>query len=154
MPKTGLKSWENKMPDESKNNDNENEKERGLQFAAGQAAFRPFFLGWALQSFKEVEQMDDQALAKFLKIEPANLSRLSLCRRPETTDPLSFRRDVLQIAARFGVAPASLANLLRRAEAYKVAGTAPPAHTTLLAARDHNPGEEPEQEPHPEPEDA
>ncbi len=117
------------------------ERENFLTHAAKRMAKRPFFLGSALESYQEYEQLDEAGLASYLGIEATQLSRLGLCRRPDPTSS-TFRQDVTAIAQRFGFPPNKLANLLRRVAAYEESENTTPGF--LMAARDRE--DEPESE--------
>ncbi len=111
-----------------------------LARAARRAADRPFFLASALFAYARAEGLDEPALAARLGCAVESLPAILLCRRP-TGD--TFRQDVEQIAARFALDSARLAELLRLAEALEALGTAvEPAPTLLAAARDEEEAEE------------
>jgi hypothetical protein len=118
----------------STNDENLEEKERLLSLAASKAAKRPFFLAAALETYKHIENLDENGLAEVLKLEVGQLSRLGLCRRPDVNNSQTFRRDIEAISQKFGLAPALLGNLLRRVAAYEAKQTDPPGF--LMAARD------------------
>ncbi len=110
-------------------------KEVAMQYAARKAAGDEFFLGSAIQLYQRKEALDDKALAHFLGIAPELLHRLALCRRPYSTDPTTFRRDISSIATKFAIETRQLAALLRRAEAYEASRS---TSTYLMAARDYD----------------
>jgi hypothetical protein len=104
-----------------------------LEYLAGRASERPFYLGSTLALFAESEQFDDSGLCRFLSCPVGTLPLLRLCRTPDEA-PTDFRRDVQKIAERFGVNTDALAEAVRRGQALrrlrKTSGG------TLLAARD------------------
>jgi hypothetical protein len=96
----------------------------------------PAFLAAALADYARSERLNERALAATLGCSPETLTPLRLCRRPRA-DPGAFRADVERIAARFGIRPAVLAQVLRRADV--LAGMREPELSDrglLLAARD------------------
>ena len=117
--------------------------ETALDFAARKAAQDPFFLGSAFKTWQAGEQKDEAAVAVYLGIAPELLSRLALCRRPNSRNPADFGREVSRIAEHFGIAPAALANLLRRADAFEAQTATQKQPGYLMAARDYE-EEEPE----------
>jgi hypothetical protein len=85
-----------------------------LTYAARRAQERPAYVAWALARVQARERLSDEALAAQLGITSVDLPRLALCRRPR---PDQWDTDLAQIAARFGLAPAPLATLLRAVDA-------------------------------------
>lgn len=111
-----------------------------LERLAGRVANDPLFLAAALTRYAQSEGLDDPALAAALGCAVATLTPLRLCRMPRPEAPL-FRQDVEQIAARFGVMPDLLAEVVRRGQS--LLHLQDPANRTrdepagfLLAARD------------------
>jgi hypothetical protein len=94
----------------------------------------PFFLASTLALFARSEELDDEALCRFLRCPPESFAMLRLCRTPDE-DPSVFQRDVKRIAERFGTDENALAEAVRRGHALqRLRQTA--AGGTLLAARD------------------
>jgi hypothetical protein len=116
-----------------------------LRRAAQRAGARPFFLAAPMLAYAAAEALDDAALAARLGCDVAHLPALLLCRRP-TGRGAAFRADVERIAQRFGLDVASLAEVLRLAEALEALAKAPQAGQAglLAAARDRD-DEEPDQ---------
>jgi len=83
---------------------------------ARRAQADPFFLAWALKEYASDEGLDEPGLATLLGCPVETLGPLGLCRRPRPA-PSRFHQDVDQIAARFGVKAAVLAEIVRRADA-------------------------------------
>lgn len=81
--------------------------------AAERASHQPGFLASVLLPFARANNADDIALADYLDCSLSDLPALLLCRRP-VPGP-SFYADVEQIAARFGLDPAWLAEVIRLA---------------------------------------
>src|SRR5579884_1004704 len=96
--------------------------DRLLRRAAITVGDRPTFMAGALARYREIEGLDEAGLARRLGVEPEQISRFALCRRPR---PDRFRADVEAIATRFGIAPEQLANLLREVDALSALDTAP-----------------------------
>lgn len=97
-----------------------------------------FFLASALADYARTEHLDEQRLAKELGCSMEDLVSLRLCRRPRP-HPESFRREVNQIASRFGARADILAEAVRRSDALRAmrAGSTGEKGGTLMAARDH-----------------
>jgi transcriptional regulator with XRE-family HTH domain len=103
----------------------------------------PFFLAAALKIYRESEQMSDNELAREIGCSTNALPLVALCRWPRSMPP-AFQRDVEQIAARFGLNPAALAQVVRRAAALSALRDGPAAEAgLLLAARDREPAPTP-----------
>ena len=117
-----------------------------LRYAARRAADRPFFLASVLREYQELHGMDDDALARELNCTPVDLPRLGLCRCPGIDtpgpNPAAYRADIDRIAARFGLAPISLARIIREVDTVRKlrATDAPRDAGRFLAARDREPG--------------
>lgn len=109
-----------------------------LKLARRKAAGRPFFLAAALETYCQLEQIDQAGLAARLGLPAEQLDRLGLCRRPDPANPAAFQRDIRAICERFGFAPTRLANLLRRVAGYEASQAEPPTiNNYLMAARDY-----------------
>jgi len=91
-------------------------QERLLARAAERTAARPAFLGSLLETYREMEAMDDSQLADYLGCPMEALPRVALCLRPAPAPP-RFRDDVERIAARFALNPDRLATLVRHVDA-------------------------------------
>ena len=97
----------------------------------------PAFLAAALADYARSERLDERGLAAALGCPPEQLSALRLCQRPRAEPAGQFRRDVEQIAARFGVRADVLAEAVRRSDALAALRRATDsARGTLMAARD------------------
>lgn len=108
----------------------------------------PFFLASALAAYAHSERLDDHGLARVLGCPPATLTPLRLCRRPRP-EPAAFRADVERIAGHFGLDPAALAQLVRRADALAglrdtAVGVGRDDAGLLAAARDRDDDESPD----------
>lgn len=110
-----------------------------LNHLANRVAADPLFLANALAEYARSEGLDDNGLAAALGCRLEDLTPLRLCRtpRPETAD---FRSDVAAIATRFGIDPATLAEVTRRGQGLAKLRTATRSTAAdpgfLLAARD------------------
>jgi hypothetical protein len=112
-----------------------------LRHAATRAAHDPFFVAWALETYRAGEGLDERTLAWGLGVAAAALPKLALCRRPASADA-TFAADVQQIATWAGVDVDHLANVLRYAESVEALRRVQPggvAGGALLAARDAAP---------------
>ena len=109
------------------------------------------FMASAMAAYQADEHASDSALASYLRLETAQLSRLALCRRPDPASP-DFGEQVRQIATFSGADLMALAALLRRVSALGtlrgLAGRATSAEADpmiarglLAAARDREPNE-------------
>lgn len=110
-----------------------------LRRATASAEDDPFFLGAALATYQAGEGLGVAALVQRLGCSPADLQRLVLCRRPDSSHA-GFADDVRRIADWAGVDADCLVNIVRYAESvwalrekWKLTGQASGA---LLAARD------------------
>lgn len=108
--------------------------ERLLRRAAARASEDEFFVASALAAYKSERELDNAELAAWLGCDASRLTRLGLCRRPETRSQ-GFGAEVQQIAAYAGVQPLALASLLKEVSALSALRVAEPS-ATLLAARD------------------
>jgi hypothetical protein len=109
-----------------------------LERLARRAEQDPFFLAAALHAYARSSDADDRALAAQLGCPTGALTRLRLCRTPAPAAP-AFWQDVERIAARFGIDPHTLAEVVRRGQSLVQLRSAeacggPPAF--LLAARE------------------
>src|SRR5262249_59305673 len=86
-----------------------------LDHLANRVAADPFFLAFPLAEYARSERLDDSALAAALGCRVEDLTLLRLCRMPRD-DPAGFRADTAAIAERFGIAPAKLADAVRRGQ--------------------------------------
>ncbi|HJZ59223.1 MAG TPA: hypothetical protein VKE74_30035 [Gemmataceae bacterium] len=112
-----------------------------LDHLANRVAADPFFLAFPLAEYARSERLDDSALAAALGCRVEDLTLLRLCRMPRD-DPAGFRADTAAIAERFGIAPAKLADAVRRGQGLARLRAAAPATAEtgfLLAARDDEP---------------
>ena len=119
-----------------------------LDVLARRVQIDPNFLAAALADYARSERLDENGLAAALGCPPEQLSPLRLCRRPRAEPAAQFRRDVEQIAARFGVRAEVLAEAVRRSDALIALRRAAPAERgTLMAARDREEGPAPADNP-------
>ncbi len=100
-----------------------------------------FFLASALADYARSEHLDERGLAGALGCSEEDLVSLRLCRRPRP-QPESFRREVNQIASRFGARTDVLAEVIRRSDALRTmrARSTEKTSGTLMAARDRRRG--------------
>ncbi len=110
-----------------------------LEALARRVQSDPAFLAAALADYARSEGLDEHGLAKALGCAPGQLAPLRLCQRPRAEPAGQFRRDVEQIAARFGVRAAVLAEAVRRSDALRaLRGAGMGEQGTLMAARDRD----------------
>jgi hypothetical protein len=95
----------------------------------------PFFLASTLALFARSEELDEEALCRFLRCPRESFAMLRLCRTPDK-DPAAFQRDVKRIAERFGADVDALAEAVRRGQALQHLRQTATEGGTLLAARD------------------
>lgn len=95
----------------------------------------PFFLASTLALFARSEELDDDALCRFLRCPKESFVMLRLCRTPDE-DSSGFQRDVKRIAERFDVDADALTEAVRRGQALQRLRRSSSAGGTLLAARD------------------
>ena len=95
----------------------------------------PFFLASTLTLFARSEELDDDALCRFLRCAKESFVMLRLCRTPDE-DSSGFQRDVKRIAERFDADVDALAEAVRRGQALQRLRRARSLGGTLLAARD------------------
>lgn len=95
----------------------------------------PFFLASTLALFARSEEMDEEALCRFLRCPRESFAMLRLCRTPDE-EPSAFQGDVRRIAERFGTDENALAEAVRRGQALHRLRQAATGGGTLLAARD------------------
>jgi hypothetical protein len=108
-----------------------------MHHAAARAAAREAFVASALAEYQALNGLDQRDLAAWLGIDPAKLTRLALCLRPEGTG-MQFRKGIRQIVAATGVDGDRLAALLREVEGVRALRGMPggAAPGMLMAARD------------------
>ena len=112
----------------------------------------PAFLAAALADYACSERLDEHGLAAALGCPPEQLSPLRLCRRPRAEPAGQLRRDVEQIAARFGVRADVLAEAVRRSDVLAaLRREATGERGTLMAARDREDDAAPADDPSGEP---
>ena len=95
----------------------------------------PFYLGWYLARYSEIESTDAPGMAVDLGCLPEVINTMSLSRSPRAESP-HFRHDVEAIAERFQVRPDRLANIVRTVRVHS-------QDAFLMAARDREPGDGP-----------
>ena len=105
-----------------------------LDDLARRAALDPYFLGFDLAVYADAETLDDAGLAQALGCEPGALTMIRLCRAPRE-ESAAFRRDVEQVAERFGADAGQLARVVRHARAVRALRSSA-GRGGLLAARD------------------
>lgn len=103
-------------------------------YAAGRASDDTFFLGHDLREYRELAELDEEGLAKFLDCSRGALVSLALCRRPDPNGP-SFRANVEQIALHCRTSAQQLAKLVREVEAVRAMRTVPELQSQLPRAR-------------------
>lgn len=96
------------------NADEEAEKERLLEYVAYKAAIRDgeFFLAAAVEAYQATHQLDRATMASWLGITSKELSLLSICGKPNKTDPEKYARDIATIAAKFQIEEAKLTTII------------------------------------------
>ena len=115
-----------------------------LAWTADHAGADPFFMAHALRAYREMFDLDEEGLAKFLHCSSEALVRMALCRQPEMTST-TFRADVEQIAAYCGADAQRVAELVRQTDAVRSLRGVPapvPMSTPagmMVAARDRGP---------------
>ena len=57
-----------------------------------------FFVGWTLDKYQVLHDIDKESLTEFLECTPDGLNRLALCRQPDDEDP-KFQEHVRRVAA-------------------------------------------------------
>jgi hypothetical protein len=105
-----------------------------FELAAMRAARDPFFLGHDLREYRDISELDDEGLARFLECSKEGLMRLALCRRPDP-GKASFRPDVEQIALHCGASTQKLAALVREVDAVRTMRGAPQLQAPLAQSR-------------------
>jgi hypothetical protein len=109
----------------------------------------PFFIGKALSDFGVFKKMDHHALAKWLKCDLTDLTRLTLCRMPNDEND-RFQSDVRKIAEFASCDANQLVQLLREIngiKAFRSTTNNNSLNGLLMAARDRK--SEREKENHP-----
>ena len=86
----------------------------------------PNFMGYVLAVYQAQERMDDSALAEHLDTTLDMLSRLALCKRPETIS-VEFADQVRQIATYINADPVMLANVVRQVDSLEELAKRPKA---------------------------
>jgi hypothetical protein len=124
------------------------------EYLLKQAAFRAvefdFFLAKILRMYEKLENLNSLEVAQNLGCTPDTLTRLALCRRPDSNDPHKFKADVERIADHFNLDSIKLANLVRYVETMQNLSQSPELADTvvdqgmLLTARDEDLPSEPE----------
>lgn len=112
-----------------------------LKHMAERVKADPFFLAYALAGYAAAESLDDVGLAAVLGVGVEDLTRLRLCRAPREK-PAERRDDITQIASAFGIAAATLADVLNAGRAVARLREKRPAADrggAFLAARDGEP---------------
>lgn len=97
-----------------------------------------FFLACPLRLYADSEGMDENTLMRTLGCTQETLVLLRLCRTP-AVECMQFQNDVRQIASKFNVDLAVLAEAMRRGQAILHLRAQGLAGGTLLAARDTEP---------------
>lgn len=126
--------------------------DKNFNLAAQWAIQHDFFVASVLARYSSIKQIKPEEIAPLLGCSQEDLSRLSLCRKPNTETPFSFRKDVEQIASYVGIDRTRLAQLFREVESLEALQSAPQnskaklAPSVLVAARDHTEQEVPENE--------
>jgi hypothetical protein len=125
-----------------------------LRLAAERASQHVFYLAFSLLAYARAERLDDAALAERLGCGLEQLPALLLCRRP-TGEGAVLRADVEAIAARFGLSPVRLLQVLRHADALVSfeRARADRAGGLLAAARDREADDPDPLHDHPSPAD-
>ncbi|CAG0947699.1 hypothetical protein ANRL1_04441 [Anaerolineae bacterium] len=114
------------------------------------------FIAWALATYRKQEKLNDRELSEQLGASDELLTRLALCKRPNSASP-QFADQVRKIAEYSHVDVARLAMVLRQVESLHELSKRPRSEATsvepnlvplrsglLAAARDHDESEEPE----------
>jgi hypothetical protein len=108
------------------------------------------YLANILFTYRQEERISEAALAQRLSLEPTQLIRLALCKRPQTQST-SFAAQIRQIAAFTGANETVLAQIVRHVEVLQAFDSLPPLERdsvlgkapasslsgVLAAARDH-----------------
>jgi hypothetical protein len=82
--------------------------------AALMTATNPAFLGSVLARYQQIEGLDPEGIARYLRVSAHRLDALALCRLPR---PNHFAEGIDSIATRFDVDPLALARMLREVAA-------------------------------------
>jgi hypothetical protein len=78
----------------------------------------PDFMAYVLAIYKKQERLSEGTLTEHLSTTPAKLTRLALCRRPDSNSH-KFADQVRQIAAYTGIDAAQVANIIRQVDSLK-----------------------------------
>jgi hypothetical protein len=113
-----------------------------LRIAATRAAQDPTFLGHVLTIYREHERLSEDQLAEFLGTETVFLSRLYLCKRPDSATS-NFAERVSAIADYVLIEAATLAGIIRQVDAIESLSARPQPSGLLAAARDKEEPDEP-----------
>lgn len=84
-----------------------------LAHAVERAKNHPGYLGWIFARYMAIEKISEHGLLRLLGSSVLDLSRLGLCLRPRQDH---FANDIEQIAAKFNLESAALANVVRLVE--------------------------------------
>ncbi len=113
-----------------------------LLWAVGRASHDLQFLGYDLREYRELNDLDDDGVARFLQCSRESLDRLALCLHPDPNRG-SFRADIEQTAFHCNAHPQRLAQLIRAVDAVRTMRSAPQLRIPqaepiayLMAARD------------------
>ncbi len=118
-----------------------------LRRAAQRTSSDPLFLGHVLREYREVNDLTESKVARYLECPPHALTKLALCLCPDSGTG-SFRGNVEQIALHCGANSQRLVELLREVEAVRTMRVGPKLHMPpaearpglLVAARDRGRG--------------
>ena len=84
-----------------------------LAHAVERANNHPGYLGWIFERYMAIEKISERGLLRLLGGSTLDLSRLELCLRPRQDH---FANDIEQIATKFNLESATLANVVRLVE--------------------------------------
>jgi hypothetical protein len=116
-----------------------------LEALARRAEGEPFFLASVLAAYARSEGLDDTGLTAALGCPRGELTKVRLCRAPQTDAP-QFWEEITALAQRFGMDARRLAAAVKRGRVILRLREAAAGGGFLAAARDHEP-EEPEETP-------
>lgn len=86
-----------------------------LSMLAHRLSNDPSYIAWVLRSFQNQERMSDQQLEERLRISPRMLTRLALCKRPDSNSP-DFGQQITKISRYVAIDPTDLAKMIRQVE--------------------------------------